>query len=93
MQNVCILTSLPQMQYEEFIGFLTDNQLAVVKAIAKDGRVESPQSADFIKLYDLPSSSSVKTALDVLTDKDIVYRTPTGYIVYDYFFAIWLKRL
>lgn len=78
---------------EEFIGFLTDNQLAVVKAIAKDGRVESPQSADFIKLYDLPSSSSVKTALDVLTDKDIVYRTPTGYIVYDYFFAIWLKRL
>lgn len=81
------------MQYEELIGFLTDNQLAVVKAIAKEGLVESPQGSDFIKQYDLPSSSSVKTALDVLTDKDIIYRTSAGYIVYDHFFAIWLKRL
>ena len=81
------------MQYEELIGFLTDNQLAVVKAVAKEGLVESPQGADFIKQYDLPSSSSIKTALDVLTDKDIVYHTPAGYIVYDHFFAIWLKRL
>ena len=81
------------MQYEELIGFLTDNQLAVVKSIAKEGLVESPQGTDFIKQYNLPSSSSVKTALDVLTDKDIVYRTPAGYIVYDHFFALWLKRL
>ena len=81
------------MQYEELIGFLTDNQLAVVKAIAKEGLVESPQGSDFIKRYDLPSTSSIKTALDVLEDKDIVYRTPAGYIIYDHFFAIWLKRL
>jgi len=81
------------MQYEELVGFLTDNQLAVVKAIAKEGLVESPQGADFIKRYDLSGPSSVKTALDVLADKDIVYRTPAGYIVYDHFFAIWLKRL
>jgi predicted transcriptional regulator len=81
------------MQYEELIGFLTDNQLAVVKALAKEGQVESPQGSDFIKRYDLPSASSIKTALDVLVDKDIVYRSPAGYIVYDYFFAIWLKRL
>ena len=81
------------MQYEELIGFLTDNQLAVVKALAKEGQVESPQGSDFIKRYDLPSTSSIKTALDVLVDKDIVYRSPAGYIVYDYFFAIWLKRL
>lgn len=81
------------MQYEELIGFLTDNQLAVVKAIAQEELVESPQGADFIKQHDLPGSSSVKTALDVLADKDIVYRTPAGYIVYDHFFALWLKRL
>ena len=81
------------MQYEELIGFLTENQLAVAKAIAKEGLVERPQGADFIKEYDLPGSSSVKTALDVLTDKDIIYRTPAGYIVYDHFFALWLKRM
>ena len=81
------------MQYEELIGFLTDNQFAVIQAIAKEGVVASPQGADFIKRYDLPSASSIKTALDVLEDKDIVYRTPAGYIIYDHFFAIWLKRL
>ena len=79
------------MQYEEFIGFLTNNQLALVKAIAKEGLVISPHSNAFIKQYDLPSSS-VKTALDVLIDKDIVYRNSKGYIVYDHFLALWLKQ-
>ena len=71
---------------------LTDNQQALMKAIAKDGCVASPQSDEFIKRYNLPSASSVKTALDVLIDKDLVYRTPKGYIVYDHFLAIWLTR-
>ena len=81
------------MQYEEMIGFLTDNQLAVIKAIAKEGLVTSPQSNDFIRRYELPSASSIKTALDGLIDKDIVYRNPSGCFVYDRFFELWLKRL
>lgn len=81
------------MQYEELIGFLTDNQLAVVRAVAQEGVVESPQGSDFIKRYDLPGSSSVKTAIETLADKDIVYRTPKGYIIYDHFFALWLRCL
>ena len=81
------------MQYEELIGFLTDNQLAVVKAIAKEGLVASPQSGDFIKRYDLPSASSVKAALDGLLDKDIVCRKSSGYFVYDRFFELWLQRI
>ena len=81
------------MQYEELINLLTDNQQALMKAIAKEGCLTSPQSDEFIKRYNLPSASSVKTALDVLLDKDLVYRTPTGYIIYDHFLAIWLTRL
>ena len=81
------------MQYEELIGFLTDNQLSVVKAIAKEGLVASPQSSEFIRKYDLPGASSVKSALDGLTDKEIVYRKAEGFIVYDRFFELWLKRL
>ena len=81
------------MQYEELIGFLTDNQFAVVKAIAKEGTVESPQSNSFIKRNNLPSASSIKTALSVLLDKDIVSHSPSGYSVYDRFFEMWLKRL
>ena len=75
------------------LAFLTDNQLSLLKAIAKEGCVESPQSSSFIRQYALPSSSSVKTALDLLLDKDMVQRTEEGYVVSDYFLAIWLKRL
>ncbi len=81
------------MQYEVFVGFLTDNQLSVLKALAKEGRVASPQSNDFIKQYDLPGASSVKAAMKVLLDKDLVYHDPTGYWVYDRFFDLWLKGL
>jgi hypothetical protein len=28
-----------------------------------------------------------------LVDKDLIYKTPEGYIVYDRFMGIWLKRL
>lgn len=81
------------MQYEVFVGFLTDNQLSVLKALAKEGRVASPQANDFIKQYDLPGASSVKAAMKVLLDKDLVYHDPTGYWVYDRFFDLWLKGL
>lgn len=81
------------MQYEELINLLTANQLSLMKAIAQEGCVVSPQGDDFIKRYNLPSASSIKTALDVLLDKDLVYRTQTGYIIYDHFLAVWLRRL
>lgn len=81
------------MQYEELIAFFTDNQLSLLKAIAKEDHVASPQSSAFIKQYNLPSASSVKTALTVLEDKDIVNHDSSGYFVYDRFFAIWLKTL
>jgi AAA+ ATPase superfamily predicted ATPase len=81
------------MQYETLIGFLTDNQLSLLKAIAKRDCVVSPQANDFIKQYDLPSPSSVKTALTVLLDKDMVCRDTKGYRVYDRFFDLWLKQL
>ena len=81
------------MQYEELINLLTANQLSLMKAIAQEGCVVSPQGDEFIKRYNLPSASSIKTALDVLLDKDLVYRTQTGYIIYDHFLAVWLKRL
>ena len=47
----------------------------------------------FIKRFDLPSASSIKSALKVLVDKDLVYQSAKGYIVYDRFLGLWLKRL
>lgn len=79
-------------QYQMLMTFLTDNQFTLLKAIAKEGLVTQPQSNEFIRKYEMPGSSSVSKAMDVLIEKDIVYRTPEGYIVYDRFLDLWLRR-
>ena len=78
--------------YQTLTMFLSNNQFTLLKAIAQAGIVSQPQSMDFIQRYSLPTTSSVKSALEVLTDKDLVYRTPKGYIVYDRFMGLWLSR-
>lgn len=92
--NDAILAVLDTLtpQYEMLMTLLTTNQVNLLKAIAKEGNVEQPQSNDFIKRNDLPSPSSVKTALDVLVEKELVYAQPDGYIVYDRLLNLWLQR-
>ena len=79
--------------YQMLTSFLTDNQLSLMKAIAHAEIVNQPLGNDFLKRFDLPSASSVKSALSVLVDKDLVYQTPKGYIIYDRFLGLWLKRI
>lgn len=79
--------------YQILVTFLTDNQFSLLKAIAQADVVEQPLGNDFIKRFELPSASSVKSALTVLVDKDLLYRTSDGYIVYDRFLGLWLKRI
>ena len=79
-------------QYEMVLTFLTDNQRNLLKAIAKDSCVAQLQANDFIRKHELPSASSIKKALTVLMEKDLVYQTYKGYIVYDRFLDLWLKR-
>lgn len=92
--NDAILAVLDTLtpQYEMLMTLLTSNQVNLLKAIAKEGKVEQPQSNEFIKRNDLPSPSSVKTALDVLVEKELVYAQPDGYIVYDRLLNLWLQR-
>ncbi len=79
--------------YQMLTSFLTDNQFSLLKAIARAELVEQPLSNEFIKRFELPSTSSVKSALSVLVNKDLVYQTTKGYIIYDRFLGLWLKRL
>jgi len=79
--------------YQMLTSFLTDNQFSLMKAIAHAEIVDQPLGNDFLKRFDLPSASSVKSALTVLVDKDLVYQTPNGYIIYDRFLGLWLKRI
>jgi hypothetical protein len=80
-------------QYEMMMSLLTINQVNLLKAIAKEHKIEKPQSTEFVKKHNLSSPSSVKNSLDILVDKELVYPEQDGYIVYDRFMAIWLQRL
>jgi AAA+ ATPase superfamily predicted ATPase len=81
------------VQYEMLLSFLTENQLRLLKSVAREGVVAQPQGNSFIQKYSLSSASGVKKALTLLEEKDLVYHTPRGYIVYDRFLDLWLKRI
>ncbi len=79
--------------FEGMLPLLTPNQKALLRAIARDEPVAQPQSGSFITRNSLPSPSTVKSALETLQNKELVYRTDKGYIIYDRFFSLWLKRI
>ena len=79
--------------FENYLYSLTSNQSDLITAIAKEGQVASPTAHSFIKKYRLKAASSVKTALTALTERQLVYRYNGNYIVYDRFFAIWLRNI
>lgn len=81
-----------ESNYQSYIYLFKSNALKLLKAIAKEGCVVELTSGDFITKYKFKAASSVNTALLQLTGKDVVYLTPKGYIVYDRFLALWLKK-
>ncbi len=93
--NAAILSILAgrEPQFESLSQFFTNNQFSLLKAIAKEGIVAQPTAGRFIKSHNLSGASSTKAALKVLENKELVYRKPEGYIIYDRFMDLWLKRL
>ena len=65
--------------------FITNNQI-------KENCVKEINSGDFITRNNLKAASSVNSSLKKLIDKELIYKTAHGYIVYDRFMAIWLRR-
>ncbi len=78
---------------QRLLDVLPDGARRLLKAIAKERLAKAPQSADFIARYGLRAASSVKTSLDMLLEKELVYRSADGYVVYDRFFAEYLRTL
>lgn len=79
--------------YQNLITLLTDNQLMLMRAIAHEGIVTSSNSGDFIKRHGLKAPSSVNTALKSLLEKELIYKSASGYMIYDRFMGAWLQTL
>lgn len=78
--------------YENLLAAYPTSNVRLLKAIAKAGCVKEINSGDFIAEYKLRAASSVNSALKKLIDKEMVYKTACGYIVYDRFMVIWLRQ-
>ena len=78
--------------YENLLAAYPASNIRLLKAIAKAGCVREINSGDFITEYKLRAASSVNSALKRLIDREMVYKTADGYIVYDRFMAIWLRQ-
>ena len=79
--------------FQNYCSWLTDNQFALLKAIAYEKSVKSPLAQQFIHSHHLPATSSIKTALRTLEDKMLVSHSANeGYSVSDKLFALWLVR-
>ena len=64
----------------------------VLAAIAAEGEARELFSNSFIRRHDLPATSTIRSTIKTLTANDLVYRTETGYVVYDRIFAEWLRK-
>lgn len=88
------IISEQEINYQNSYNLLTENQTRLLTAIAKEGNVKAPTSLDFILRHRLPAPSSVKLAINSLLDKEFLYHDMNrGYLVYDRFFGMWLRRL
>lgn len=77
--------------FHSLFNLLPENQKRVAIAIANKGTVSSPTGIDFLLYYKLPSVSSTLQAVNTLINKEILYRTPDGYVIYDVFFRRFLE--
>ena len=79
--------------FESLLAAYPSGSIKLLKAIAKEGVVREINSGEFIARHNLKAASSVNAALHKLIDKELIYRSQDGYIVYDRFMAIWLRGL
>jgi hypothetical protein len=64
-----------------------------MKAIAKEGCIKEILSGEFISKHNLRAASSVNASLKRLIEKELIYETEDGYIIYDRFMNEWLRSL
>ena len=79
--------------YFDLLRSQTSAEQSILKAVGREGVVKSISGGDFISRNKLPAASTIRSAAAKLTERDLLCRSEAGYVVYDRFFGLWLKRL
>ena len=78
--------------YEALLCQMPEKQRNVFIAIACERKAKAISSSAFVRKYNLPSASSVVSAVKGLVEKDFVTFEKNEYYVYDHFFQLWIER-
>ena len=83
---------LSSAYYEELLRQMPEKQRNVFLAIAAEGQVKGISSGKFVRKYNLPSTSSVVSAVKGLLEKDFITQNDNVYSIYDRFFQLWIEK-
>ena len=81
-----------EYSFINYRSILTKIQFNVLKAIAKEGKVSSPNSSAFMKRHNFTQTSSINKTLKSLMEKEMIYMEDNAYKVYDVFLSKWLEN-
>lgn len=79
--------------YFDLLRSQTSAEQSILKAVGRTGIVRSISANDFLKANKLPAASTVRSAAAKLKERDLLYDTSEGTVIYDRFFGIWLGRI
>ena len=81
------------MVYHDLLRSQSDGSQKMLVAIAHAGSVAKPSSVRFVADAGFRATSSAAFALNDLRNRDLVYETGAGWVVYDRLFGLWLRRI
>ena len=78
--------------YSDLLEKIPEKQREVFIAIAREGKAKGITGKAFIKRHHLQTVSVVTAAIRGLMDKYFITQDKGEYMVYDPFFALWLRQ-
>ncbi|MEZ6128216.1 MAG: ATP-binding protein [Planctomycetaceae bacterium] len=72
---------------------LTKNEQRLLRGLANSDSPPQPFSAEFTRRYGLRSASNAQRAVESLTQKDVIDRDESSYVVTDRFLRLWINKL
>lgn len=87
------LVAEKESYYINYSTLLTKKQFKILQAIAKESGIDKPTSSYFLNKYSLGSASTVASALEVLENKEALYKELGKYYVSDVLYSEWLKGI
>lgn len=81
-----------EMTYQDMLTQMSAKQVALLKAISREGKAEQITGTRFVKTYHLDSASSVQKLSNTLLSKQIITQNNGAYETYDKFLALWISN-